>query len=525
MLSFLLRAFFLACFVTNITLATQVINIGNGAEPRDLDPQTVTGVPEHHILLNIFEPLVGKDPKTLEPIPAVAESWKLSKDGKVYTFKLRTNAKWSNGQPVTAQDFIYAWTRLLTPATGAEYAYQGYYIKNGKDFYSGKIKDRSQIGLKAPDPYTLEVTLENPTPFFLSLLYHHSLYPVHEATVQKHGQRWTRPENIVTNGAFTVDKWEMNKIIRLKKNPHYWDKDKVALTEVNFYPTENLDTEEKMFRSKELHVTNEIPLEKIPSWQKDKTGVYQQYPYLGVYYYWINVTKPPLNNKLLRKALALALDRERIIKFVTRKGEMPAAAFTPPGTAGYFAKPRLPTDGREIARAKELLAQAGYPDGKGLAPIEILYNTHAGHKKIAEAIQQMWKQNLNVQVRLFNQEWKVYLDSQRTKNYQIARAGWIGDYNDPNTFLDLFLTGGGNNNAGWSNKTYDDLIAQAAKELNPKKRLEIFQQAEDILLDELPVIPIYIYTRAYLKDTSVMGWHPNIEDIHPLKFVSLSPKS
>ena len=341
-------------------VAPQVLNIGNGAEPKDLDPHIVTGVPEFHILQNLFEPLVGKDPKTLAPIPAVAESWTTSKDGKTYTFKLRGNAKWSNGEAVTAADFVYSWTRLLTPAIASEYAQQGYYFKHGKDFNVGKLKDASQLGFKATDARTLVATLENPTPFFLSLLYHHSMYPVHQATIEKFGPRWTRPENIVTNGAFSLAKWEMNKIISLKPNPNYWDRAKVELAEVNFLPVEKLDTEEKMYRSNELHVTNEIPLEKIPFWQEEKSDSYQQYPYLGSYFYWINITKAPLNNKLVRQALNLAIDRERIVKFVTRGGQLPAQFFVPPGTGGYQPQAKLPADDSQIEKARELLAKAGY---------------------------------------------------------------------------------------------------------------------------------------------------------------------
>ena len=503
----------------------QVINIGNGGEPKDLDPHIVTGIPEFHILHNLFEPLVGKDPKTLAPIPGVAESWKMSKDGKTYTFKLRKNAKWSNGEAVTAKDFVYSWTRLITPATAAEYAQQGFYFVNGKEFNQGKLKDASNLGFKAINDYTIEVKLVNPTPFFLSLLYHHSMYPVHKATVEKFGAKWTRPENIVTNGAFMLSKWEMNKIVSLKPNPNYWDKDNVSLTEANFLPIENHDTEEKMFRAGDVHITEDIPLPKIPTWQADKTGVYHQEPFLGTYFYWINVTKPPLNNKLVRKALALGFDREKIVKFVTRGGQLPGTMFTPPGTGGFQPKAQMPSNDSRVKEAKELLAKAGFPEGKGLEPIEILYNTHDGHKKIAEALQQMWKQNLGIEVKLFNQEWKVYLDSQRTKNFQLSRAGWIGDYNDPNTFLDMFQSETELNHSGYKNLAYDKLIADAAKELNAKKRLAIFQKAEDMLLEDLPVLPIYIYTRVYLISPAVQGWHPNVEDIHPLKYVSMAPKS
>lgn len=502
----------------------QVINIGNGGEPKDLDPHLVTGVPEHHILLNIFEGLVGKDPKTLAPLPGVAESWKISKDGKVYTFKLRKNAKWSNGEAITAQDFIYSWTRLLTPSIASEYNYQGFYIKGAKDFNTGKTKDASTLGLKALDANTLEVTLENPTPFFLGLLYHHSLMPVHKATIEKFGSKWTRPGNIVSNGPFLLKRWEINKVISLEKSPLYWEADKVTLTQANFFPVEKQDTEEKMFRSKELHVTNEIPLEKLPLWQKDTSGVYQGDPYLGSYFYLLNTKHKPLDKKEVRKALNLAIDREKIVRLVTRGGQLPGTALTPSGTGGYKPIPRLPADLSRLKEAQELLAKAGYPGGKDFPRLDILYNTSENHKKIAEAIQQMWKSNLGIEVGLYNQEWKVYLDSQQTLNYQIARKGWIADYNDPNTFLDMFVTDGGNNNSGWSNKKYDGLIAAAAKEQNQAKRFKIFQQAEDVLLEELPIIPIYIYTKNFLLSKDVQGYFPNVEDIHPLKYVSIVPK-
>ena len=500
----------------------QILNIGNGGEPKDLDPHVVTGVPEHHILLNLFEGLTDKDPKTLKPIPGAAEKWKISKDGRVYTFTIRKSARWSNGDPVTAQDFVYSWTRLLNPATASEYAYQGYYIKGAKEYNTGKTKDASGVGLRAVNAHTLQVTLENPTPFFLSLLYHHSLMPVHKATIEKHGARWTRPENFVGNGAFTVEKWEMNRVVTIKKSATYWGKDKIKLEKANFFPVDKQDTEEKLFRSKELHVTNEIPLEKLTTWQADKSGVYVSHPYLGIYHYWINTTKPGLNDKRVRKALSYAIDREKLVKFVTRGGQLPATAFTPPGTGGYTPPVVLPTGLEKLEEAKKLLAEAGYPGGKNFPKIEILYNTSDNHKKLAEAIQQMWKQNLGINAALFNQEWKVYLESQQTKNYTMSRAGWIADYNDPNTFLDMFTSYAQTNYSGWSNKEYDKAIEAAAKETNPQKRFKHFSKAESILLDELPCMPIYVYTRNYLRATDLKGWYPNIEDIHPVKYVELT---
>lgn len=500
-----------------------VIRIGNGTEPKDVDPHTATGIPEHHITMNIFEPLLDYHPETLEPIPAAAESFTKSKDGRVYTFKLRKEAKWSNGEPVTAEDFVYSWTRLLKPETAAEYAYQGYYIINGKEFNTGKVKDASTLGIKALDPLTLQVTLVSPTPFFTRLLQHHSLYPVHRKTIEKHGIAWTRPENIVSNGAFVITNWETNKILTLKPNPHYWDRAKVSLKEAHFYPTENLDTEEKMFRSGKLEVTNEIPLEKIPTWKKDSSGVYQGFPYLGTYFYWINVKKKPLDDKRIRKALNLAIDRERLAKYVLKGGQLPGTMFTPPGTGGYQPTPRLPADLSRLEEARKLLADAGYPGGKGMPSVEILYNTHEGHKKIAEALQEMWKKNLGIDVSLFNQEWKVYLDTLRQMQFGFARQGWIGDYNDPNTFLELFISDNGNNRSGWNSPTYDALLAKASKEQNATKRLSIFREAEDLLLEELPLIPLYIYTRNVLRSHAVKGWHNNVQDEHPLKYVSVEP--
>lgn len=500
----------------------QVLNIGNGAEPKDLDPHTTTGVPEHHIQQNIFEPLVSKDPRTLDPVPGVATKWEISKDGKKITFHLRKEARWSNGDPVTAEDFVYSWTRLLKPETAAEYAYQGHYIVNGKEFTEGKLKDASKLGIKAIDAHTLEVTLVNPTPFFLGLLYHHSLYPVHKATIEKFGTKWTRPENMVTNGAFKLAKWEMNKVITIVPNPHYWDRQSVKLEEANYYPVENLDTEEKMFRSNTLHVTNEVPLEKLPHWQGDKTGVFQNHAYLGTYFYWFNVKKAPLDNKLVRKALSLAIDRQQLVTFVTKGNQMAGTMFVPPGTAGYQPIERMPKDLSRVAEAKKLLEQAGYGAKKKLPKLEILYNTHEGHKKIAQAIQQMWKTNLGIDVELVNQEWKVYLDSMQQGNFQVGRQGWIGDYNDPNTFLDMLMSDNGNNRAGYKNPAYDALMVKASKETNAAKRFALFNQAEDMILDDSPLMPIYIYTRNYLKQNNVQGWFNNIEDIHPLKYVSLS---
>jgi oligopeptide transport system substrate-binding protein len=506
----------------------QILHVGNASEPEDLDPQIVTGVPEHRLLMSLFEGLVVEDPHDLHPVPGVAERWDISPDGRVYTFHLRKNARWSNGDPVTARDFLNSYKRVLTPALAARYAYMFFVVKNAEPFNQGKITDFNEVGFKAPDDYTFVITLENPTSYFLSLMLHTSWYPVHLPTVEKHGDpfrrgnRWTRPGNHVGNGSFMLADWRVNEVIRVRPNPYHWDAGRVRLKEIRFYPIESDQTEERAFRLGQLHVSYVVPLTKIDSYKRTNPHLLRIEPYLGSYFYRINTTKPPLNDKRVRKALVLAIDRESIVKNVTRGGQLPATHFTPPSTAGYTARARIHTD---VAEAKKLLAQAGFPDGRGFPKLELLYNTLEAHRDVAQAIQQMWNKNLGINIGLVNQEWKVYLDAQRQMNYDICRAGWIGDYPDPNTFLDLWLTNGGQNETGWSHAEYDKLIKQAGAATSQEERYEFFQKAEAILLDELPIVPIYFYTRVYLKHPALQGWHPNILDYHPYKFVYLDPST
>ncbi len=502
----------------------QILHKGNGTEPTDLDPHIVTGVTEHHTIMALLEGLVTEDPVDLHPVPGVAERWDISPDGLVYTFHLRKDAKWSNGEPVTARDFWESYKRILTPSLAAQYAYMHFVVKNAEAYNRGAITNFDEVGYKVLDDRTFQITLENPTPYFLSLLMHTSWFPVHLPTVATYGNpyergnKWTRPGRFVGNGPFVLEKWRVNDVIVVKKSPTYWDK--VRLNEIRFYPIESADTEERAFRAGQLHMTETMPLGKIDTYKAKHPDLIHIDPYLGTYFYRINVTRPPLNDLRIRRALSLALDRKSIVEDVTRGGQIPALAFTPPGTAGYTSRTQLHED---IDEAKRLLAEAGYPGGKGLPPIELLYNTSEGHRIIAEALQQMWKKNLGVELRLVNQEWKVYLDAQRTINYQVCRAGWIGDYVDPNSFLDMWVTGGGNNETGWSNKEYDRLIAEAGRTRDPLRRLEVFQKAEAILLAELPIIPIYFYTRVGARRPEVKGWYPTILDNHPYKFVYLEP--
>ena len=485
----------------------------------------VTGIPENHIVRAIFEGLAVKNPYTLEPEPGVAESWDISEDGRIVTFHINPEAKWSNGEPMSAHDYVWSWQRLLSPAMGAEYNYMLFPVKNAKAFATGEITDFDQVGVKALDDLTLQVTLNERTPYFIQLMDHYSTFAVHRPTIEKFGKAtdrytpWTRVENIVSNGAFRLKTWALNRRIEVEKSDTYWDRDNVKLNGVVFYPTENVVSEERMFRVGQLHYTNSIPLGKIPLYREMENSPYVQAPYLGTYFFLLNTTRPPLDDVRVRKALSMAVDRETLNKTVLKGSNVPAYSITPPDTLGYYP-PQL--FGYDVARARELLAEAGYPDGQGWPGLELTYNTSEDHRKIAVALQQMWKDALNIEVTLTNQEWKVYLDSVTQMNFQIARRGWIGDYVDPNNFLDLYLTGGGNNNTGFSDARYDDMILhQAPQAATREERFDIFYRAETLLMEQMPIIPIYTYTSKHLIHPSVNGLPPNLMDSLNLKYVWL----
>ena len=499
----------------------QILRIGNGNEPQGLDPHMVTGVIEHRLITSLLEGLVGEDPMDLSPInDGAAESWDISEDLKTYTFHLRPEAKWSNGDPVTSEDFVQSYKRMLTPELASEYAYMLHVVVNAREYNEAKITDFSQVGFEAPDPLTLIVKLNNPTPYFLSLLTHYSWFPVHIPTVAKHGpvfergSKWTRQGNFVGNGPFNLKEWSPNEVIIVEKSPTYWDAESVRLNEIHYLPIESETTEERNFRAGKLHVTYILPLTKIPVYRKENPELLRIDDYLATYFYRINVTRPPLNDVRVRQALTMSIDRKSIVDNIMKGGQKPALSLLPPNTAGYTSKHKQEEN---FEKARELLAEAGFPNGEGFPNIELLYNTLEQHRTIAEAIQQMWKQNLNINVELVNQEWKVYLDTQQNLNYDICRAGWTGDYVDPNTFMDMWYEGGGNNDTGWVSKEYEALVDQAATTADKAARMELFQQAEKILLEESPIIPIYYYTRFYAIDPVVQGWHPTIFNHHPWK--------
>ncbi len=508
------------------TPRTQILRLGNGAEPKGIDPQDITGVTEGKIAMALFEGLLPPDPHDLHPLPGLAESWDISPDGLIYTFHIRANARWSNGTPLTAQDFIASYRRMLSPKFASEYAYLLYnFVVGAKDYYDGKLTDFTQVGFAAPDDRTLSVTLRNATPYLLNIIACHQAWDVVPVKViaefssldAKDGA-WTKPGRLVSNGPFLLKEWLPKQKITVVRNPYYWDAANVKIDAIEFHAIDDSTAEEQAFRTGRLDVTETMPLTKIDTYRRDHPDTFHIEPYLGIYFYRCNVTKPPLTDKRVRRALALALDREAIVKNITRGDQQPAYAVSYPGTAGYTPSARL-TGG--LAEAKRLLAEAGYPDGKGCPPIELLYNTSEAHQAIAEAVQQMWRERLGVEVRLANQEWAAYQDTQHTHNFTMMRAGWIADYVDPHVFLEIWGSDSGNNDTQWKNTSYDRLLESALAAKTQDERYSIYQQMDAILVDECPVIPIYYYTHVYARSPNVQGWFPTLLDLHPYKYISL----
>ena len=502
----------------------KVLLVGNATEPQEIDPHVVEGVPENHLILALFEGLVSSDPVSLEPVPAVAEKWEISDDGLVYTFHLRTTAKWSNGESVTAQDFARSYQRILTPTIASKYAYVFSPIVGADDFAQGKLSDFSQVGVKALDPDTLQLTLNHPAPFLVREMANYPWYPVPIAAIAKaggldhRGSSWTRPENFVGNGPFVLKEWKPNQRIVVTRAPTYWDRAAVKLDEIQFFPIESSEVEERMFRTGQLHLTYEVPLSKIAPYKRDDPAALRLDPLYGVYFYELNTKVPPLDNPKVRRALALAIDRESITRDVLGGGEQPAYGLVPPNIAGYTSVHRLSGD---LAEAKELLKAAGFPEGRGFPHLEILYNTLGKHRSVAEAIQQMWRKNLGIDITLVNKEWKVYIDSMHSKQYQLARYGWVADYADPHVFMDLWATNSGNNDSNWGSAEYDRLLASALNAKSTAERYATYQQMEQILIDELPVLPIFFYTQPRLVSPKVKNYRVTPLDNYPWKYADL----
>jgi oligopeptide transport system substrate-binding protein len=503
--------------------AESVLHRGNGAEPETIDPHKSTGVTENNIENDLFEGLTGFAANG-ELIPGAAEKWEISDDGKTYTFTLRQDAKWSNGDPVTAADFVYSFQRAVNPATASDYAPILDPIVNAGPIRKGEQTDLNSLGVSADGDHKLIVKLDNATPYFLGLLRHNIAFPVHKATVDKFGEDWTKPGNMVSNGAFMLSEWTPQASLTVVKNPNFHDAANVKLDKIVFYPTEDIAEELKRYRAGELHITYDAPSDQIKWLEENMKDEFHNTPYLGTYYYVVNLTREPLGKqKELREALALAINREILTDKITQGGELPAYSWVPPNMPGYemqFVSFKDMPQEERTAKAKEILSAAGYGPDNPLK-VELLYNTSENHKKIAVAIQSMWKQ-VGVEAALNNQEWKVYLETRDKKDFQVARAAWIGDYDDPINFLDMFLSDAGErNDAGYNNPEYDKLIKGSAAISDPAARMKALADAERIFLGELPMIPIYHYTSQHMISPKVAGWEFNILDIHPGRWLAL----
>ncbi len=495
-----------------------------GSEPSTLDPQLLRGIPERKIVDALFEGLVTYHPTdSTKAQPGVAESWEHNADFSVWTFHLRHNARWSNGDPVTAEDFRFGIRRALSPALGAPFVDYLFILDGARDYYAGKVKDFESVGVHAPDPYTLIYRFVGPTAYLLANLTQSVWMPLHRATILRFGKmdaresKWTEPGKIVGNGPFQLRRWRPNDVIEVERSPTYWDRASVRLNGMRFFAIEDLNTADRAFRAGQLHLTLEVPLDRVPVYRRTRDPALRLQPYLGLYYYECNTTRKPLDNPRVRQALACAVDREALVQNVLRAEQRPATGVTPPGMEGYDVRTGVTFD---PARARRLLAEAGFPGGRGFPKLRLLINTSEAHRTVAEAIQGMWREELNVAIAVENQEWKVYLDSLHRKNYDIARAGWIG-YADPVAFLGVWATGSGNNDTGWNDARYDALLDGAAHQGDPAARLATLTQAEDLFLSQVPVLPIYWYSRVYLARPEVRGWTALNTDFHAYKDVSL----
>ncbi len=608
----------------------------NGTEIKSIDPAVVKGVPEARVIYGIFEGLVNFHPETLEPTPGVAERWEISDDGLVYTFHINPQARWSDGSPVTAEDFRWSWRRMLHPETAAPYSYQAYSIhgaqefntlrfepgdrveveladrpNEGQMFPSGtllhgrlervelfestqdgviRLPDETEseaseseaseasesdakksdadeddeneplrvyvvamddgrtrrwstetaanvlnqlqaencqwvvldfdqhVGIEVLDEHTLRVTLNDPTPYFLKLVAFYTLFPVHQPSITEFGAPdWTKPDRLVCNGAFTVGERRIRDRMRLNKNPHYWNADQVALNTVDVLALQGAPTMLNLYLTGQVDWITDVPSAVIPD-LRDREDFHIQ-PQLGTYFYRLNTTVKPLDDVRVRRALALAIDKEAITKWVTLGGEVATNRVVPPGIDGYETAINNEFNPQE---AQRLLAEAGFPNGQGFPRLEILYNTHEAHQAIAEVVQAQWARHLGIRVGLTNMEWQSYLEHTQNMKYSIGRAGWIGDYVDPNTFLDMWVSGGANNETGWSHPEYDRLIAEAAKTQDPDQRMELFHQAEAILVEEKPIIPIYHYVTKNMVRPEVQGFYGNPLDVHPLSAIRMA---
>ncbi|HFD13076.1 MAG TPA: peptide ABC transporter substrate-binding protein [Crenotrichaceae bacterium] len=504
-----------------------VLRRGNGAEPQTLDPHRAEGVPAANILRDLYEGLVSETPDG-QLIPGVAESWEISANASRYIFHLRNTARWSNGDEITADDFVYSFRRSINPATGSSYSQVLSCIVNVKQIIAGHM-GIEKLGVKALDKHTLEITLNAPTPYFLSLLTHSTTYPVHRKTVEAWHGHFSRPDRLVSNGAYTLANWVVQSQITLDKNPHYWDASNTRVDRVVYYAIDDASQELQRYWAGELDWTESIPVGQV-DWVRSKFGDQLRIaPYLGTYYYGLNVTRAPFKDQPeLRHALWLAIDRDTIVSKITAAGELPAYSWVPPGVLHYQVQSTPDQNWsvqQRLSEARRLYRQAGYSAEHPLK-LQLLYNTSDNHKRIALAVSSMWKKALGVETELINEEWKVFLDHRKQlAQTQVVRGGWIADYNDAWSFAELLQSDNPMNNSGYSSPEYDALLSRASTETDAEKRQQLLQHAERVMLSDMPIIPIFFYVSKSLIKPAIKGFESNIMDHHYSKHLSLDQQS
>jgi oligopeptide transport system substrate-binding protein len=496
--------------------AEGILLVGNGPEPESLDPLFSTGTSALQIQQAIFEGLVVPDPRDLSPLPGVAREWESSADGRTWRFHLREEARWSDGTPVTAEDFVAGWRRFLEPAAGATYASLFYPIRGAEGFHRGETADFATVGIRAVAETLLEVELARPTPYFLGLLAHPAFSPIPRQVIERHGglldraNPWTRPPHFVGNGPFVTREWRPQQWVAVRRSETYWDAATVRLEGIRFFAVDDLGAEERMFQAGQLHLTEALPPARLEAWRREDPESLRIEPYLGTYYILLNHRVPPLDDRTVRRSLSAAIDRDLITGRLLGAGQMPTRVFTPTGVAGY-RPPDLP---------EHAVASISPPP----EPMRYLFNTSESHRMIAEALAGMWRDSLGLEIRLENTEARTYFARRNAADFTMARGVWIGDYLDPLTFLALWRTGAsGSEWTGWSDPTYDGLLAAAEEAPTPQARLERLRDAEARLLEEQVIIPLYHYVTVYLKRPEVTGWYPTLLDWHPWKFVGLEP--
>ncbi|MBD0785255.1 oligopeptide ABC transporter substrate-binding protein OppA [Vibrio sp. Y2-5] len=505
----------LTAFAANVPAGTKLAPVqeivrGNGTEVATIDPHKSQGVPESHVIRDLLEGLVNQDADG-KVIPGVADRWETS-DNKTFTFHIREGAKWSNGDPVTAQDFVYSWQRAVDPATASPYSWymEMTQMKNAADIIAGK-KDKSELGVHAKDANTLVVELDSAVPYFVMMTGHTTMKPVNQATVEKFGDQWTKPEHFVGNGAYVVDNWVVNERLVLKRNPQYWDDSHTVINKVTFLPIENQVAEMNRFLAGEIDISYDVPVEHFRRLKKEHPDLVSVVGNLCSYYYSFNTKKKPFDDVRVRKAISYAIDRNIVSDAIMGQGQKPAYFLTPEITSGF--NPVMPAYGKMTQKqrneeAARLLAEAGYGKDNPLK-FTLLYNTSENHKKVAVAIGSMWKKTLGLDVTLENQEWKTYLSSKDQGDFEVARAGWCGDYNEASSFLTLMTSNNTTGGQHWGNKEYDAIIDKALTSTSEEERQKLYAEAEALMAKEMPIAPIYQYVKTRLLSPKVGGFPAN----------------